>query len=250
MYIALLPKDELAVGDFDAKVIKIFDSDGNYLRQFPSLGGMWGVLYYKERLFVMDCENSEARIFNLEGNYLKSFGRLGHNPGDLNLPRGIAVTHDGNLVIVDQGNHLVQIFDTEGTFIKKINIQFSSPIDVAVDKSGNMIILEYTDHGGQGGNRVVIVSPEGTLIRTFGKKSDDGFCDPQGLCIDALGTIYIADSSHHTIQVFSQEGVFLGKFGGRGVANGQLKEPRGLRFDMKGHLLVADTENKRVQVFI
>lgn len=72
---------------------------------------------------------------------------------------------------------------------------------------------------------------------------------PKGLAVDADGTIYVADSQNHRIQVFDAGGRFLREWGGQGVEAGRFSEPWGVAVSPDGEVAVADTWNHRIQVF-
>jgi glucose/arabinose dehydrogenase len=60
----------------------------------------------------------------------------------------------------------------------------------------------------------------------------------------------VADTANNRIQVFSNNGTFLAKFGRYGEANGTLRSPEGIAVDSSsGNVYVADTANNRIQVF-
>jgi DNA-binding beta-propeller fold protein YncE len=80
---------------------------------------------------------------------------------------------------------------------------------------------------------------------------------PSGLALDAQGTLYVADTRNHRIQLFDGEGQFLATWGGEGPLEGQFnfvwEDPThnlpagGLDFDANGNLIVADMGNVRIQ---
>jgi DNA-binding beta-propeller fold protein YncE len=72
---------------------------------------------------------------------------------------------------------------------------------------------------------------------------------PQGLAVDTVGNVYVADTFNHRIQVFSGEGIFLGQWGGLGTGEGQFNYPQGITVDTMGNVYVADTINNRIKVF-
>lgn len=86
----------------------------------------------------------------------------------------------------------------------------------------------------------------------FGKEgsSDGDLCRPWGVCCSREGNIIVADRSNHRIQIFSQEGKFLSKFGQHGKKDpGYFDRPAGVAVDPLGRIVVTDKDNHRVQVF-
>jgi DNA-binding beta-propeller fold protein YncE len=63
---------------------------------------------------VADTLNHRVQIFDSEGNYKRQFGTEGKEAdGQLNYPAGLASDAHGNLLVVDRTNRL-QVFDHEG----------------------------------------------------------------------------------------------------------------------------------------
>ena len=80
--------------------------------------------------------------------------------------------------------------------------------------------------------------------------SGDGqFATPRSLTVGPDGSIYVADSGNHRIQIFDQEGNFLRKWGSEGAGPGQFNEPWGIAVGQDGTVYVADTWNHRIQAF-
>jgi tripartite motif-containing protein 71 len=75
---------------------------------------------------------------------------------------------------------------------------------------------------------------------------------PSGIAIDpSSGNVYVADTGNNRIQVFSNDGTYVSKWGEyREVSrNGTLKFPQRIALDEQGNVYVADTGNNRIQVF-
>ncbi|CAF5123569.1 unnamed protein product [Rotaria sp. Silwood1] len=74
----------------------------------------------------------------------------------------------------------------------------------------------------------------------------------QGVVVDQLGTVYVADFLNHRIMRWpkgaTQGSVIVGG-NGKGAQSNQLNCPIGLSFDRHGNLYVADLGNYRVQKF-
>ena len=57
------------------------------------------------------------------------------------------------------------------------------------------------------------------------------------------------DGFNDRIQVFSESGVFLGKWGAIGTGRGEFNLTFGLAFDGEERLFVVDAQNNRIQKF-
>ncbi|MCI4433590.1 MAG: SBBP repeat-containing protein, partial [Nitrosopumilus sp.] len=55
--------------------------------------------------------------------------------------------------------------------------------------------------------------------------------NPEGIALDSLGNIYVADTSNNRVQKFNSAGVFQLKFGTSGSGNGQFSSPIGIALD-------------------
>jgi DNA-binding beta-propeller fold protein YncE len=75
---------------------------------------------------------------------------------------------------------------------------------------------------------------------------------PQGVVVDQLGTVYVADFGNDRIMRWMKEAtqgnIIVGE-NGRGKQSNQLNYPIGLSFDRHGNLYVVDNGNDRVQKF-
>ena len=83
-------------------------------------------------------------------------GKEGSGEGLLNNPLGVAVTAKDEVVVADNQNHRVQVFDSNGTFLRSFGRQgknageFENPTGIAIDKDGNILVSEYHNHRVQG----------------------------------------------------------------------------------------------------
>src|SRR5205823_5730761 len=67
------------------------------------------------------------------------------------------------------------------------------------------------------------------------------FDTPDGVAVDALGHVYVADRANNRVQKFSATGRFLAVLGA-----GQLNTPYGVAVDGWGDVYVADTHDNRI----
>ncbi|CAF1542017.1 unnamed protein product [Rotaria magnacalcarata] len=76
---------------------------------------------------------------------------------------------------------------------------------------------------------------------------------PQGLFVDTLGTLYVADTSNNRVMRWNQgdkkQGTVIVGGNDYGAEANQFRNSYGLSFDRHGNLYVADQCNHRVQRF-
>ena len=73
--------------------------------------------------------NSRIAKANKEGNWLASWGEPGNQPGQFNTPHSIAADAHNNIYVADRGNRRIQVFDTEGKFLRQFTIDVPVPAD-------------------------------------------------------------------------------------------------------------------------
>jgi hypothetical protein len=78
--------------------------------------------------------NSRVAKVDRDGNWLKSWGDPGDQSGQFNTPHSIAVDAQGRVYVADRGNRRIQVFDSDGKFVRQITI------DVPVDPSARPAI--------------------------------------------------------------------------------------------------------------
>ena len=153
-------------------------------------------------------------------------GNAGHGPGQFNTPHNIAIDNQGNLYVADRGNARIQVFDTNGEFLRIIKINVPGP-------PGSRLLF---------GNTPPIPPETGTMAPGA----------PWTICITPGSTqyLYSADAFPGRIYKLTLDGKVLGVFGKSGR---QLKEfawPHGLACPSENELCVADNANWRVQKLI
>jgi len=103
--LALDQQGRLYVSDTGGFFVKIFDADGNFVRQIGSIGGEFGQFFRNKgiavdrenRIYVVDAATTVVQIFDFEGRLLTFFGEgKASGEGALYLPAGIALDY-GNV---------------------------------------------------------------------------------------------------------------------------------------------------------
>ena len=147
-----------------------------------------------------------------------SFGKRGLDNGMFQHPHGVAVNDRDKIVIADALNHRVQVFDSNGTFLRSFGHlgenagEFNRPDGLAIDRDGNIFVAD------SGNNRVQIFSREETYLASFGGQGslDNQLSSPHGLSLDSTGNIIVADAGNKLIKIFTPDGRFVMKIGGQG----------------------------------
>jgi sugar lactone lactonase YvrE len=137
--------------------------------------------------------------------------------------------------------------------------RLANPAAIAADAAGNLYIADRTNH------TIRRVSPAGVVTTIAGLAGESGSADgprhmarfntPNGIALDALGNIYVADSLNHTIRKITATGfvsTVAGTPGVEGIADGigsaaQFKRPGGVAFSPSGHLYVLDRDHSRLR---
>jgi DNA-binding beta-propeller fold protein YncE len=73
--------------------------------------------------------NSRVAKVDKNGKWLKSFGEPGDQPGQLNTPHSIAADAQGNVYVANRGNARIEVFDSDGKYLRQIKI--NEPFDYA-----------------------------------------------------------------------------------------------------------------------
>ena len=207
-------------------------------------------------IFVADSLNHRVQVFDNAGTFLRSFGTHGAAPGQFNMPGGVAVGMDENedemVVVTDQGNGRLQLFNVEGTLLRVISRagtadgELLEPTGVVVlPATGEIIVADYQNC------RVQVFDRAGNFVRKFGRpgEGDGEFKHPSGVALSPDGCLVVADYQNDRLQCFDPtSGSFLRTIGRHGNAAGEFERPFDVAIASDGHILATDYENHRVQV--
>ena len=184
-------------------------------------------------------------------------------------PNGIAIDSTGLMYVADFGNHTVRKvtsaavvttfagdpYTTGNTNGTGSGATFNNPSDVALDSTGNIYVADGVS------SRIRKITPA-AVVTTFAG-STSGYLDatgtsaqfnsPNGIAVDSLNNVFVADSSNHRIRKITPAGVvttFAGSTSGYLDATGtsaQLYAPFNLCIDSADNIYVADRLNNRIR---
>jgi streptogramin lyase len=66
--------------------------------------------------------NSRVAKYDKNGDWVKSWGDFGTGPGQFRIPHAIVADRNNNLYVGDRTNRRVQVFDTDGKFLRMFTI--------------------------------------------------------------------------------------------------------------------------------
>jgi sugar lactone lactonase YvrE len=237
-------------------------------------------------LYIADVDNYRVRkvstngiINTFAGNGVEGYsgdGGLATN-ATLATAVGIAVDAIGNVFIAESYNNVIRMVNTIG-IISTIagtdssgkgaigytgdggfatNATLNDPGAVYVDAVGNIFISDY------GNNVIRKVNTSGIITTvagngTYGFSGDGGPATdaqlfyPNGVAVDASGTIFISDIQNKRIRKVNVDGT-ISTIAGNGVEadsgdgglaiNAEIAEPLQLCIDLSGNLYIADLGN-------
>ena len=103
-------------------------------------------------LYVTDTLNSRVQLFDSGGNFVRNFGERGNSWGMFDKPKGVALDSFGNVYVVDSGWSNVQIFNPKGQVLLffggrgPIPGMLKNPTAIAIDKQNRIYVADYLNH--------------------------------------------------------------------------------------------------------
>ena len=179
-----------------------------------------------DNIYVSDgYTNSRVAKFDKRGAWIKSWGSRGsggqhadENPGQFNTPHNIGVDRQNNVYVADRGNRRIQVFDTDGRFLRMIHL------NVPYDKKRHPVL----------GN-LAANPPDETA--------------PWTICITNGATqfLYTTDQEPGRLYKLTLEGKIVGMLGESGRDAKQFNWVHGIACPSDDVLYLADMNNWRVQ---
>ncbi len=232
-------------------------------------------------IYVADSGNHAIRKVTLAGAVTTIAGTLGsYGSADGTAasarffgPEGIAVDVSGNLYVADSANHTVRKITSSGVVTTLAGTpgsagsadgsgaaaRFNYPKALAVDGSGTVYVADTFNQ------TIRKVTSDGTVVTLAGVAGSMGTADgigttarfnyPGGITVDAIGDLYVSDTSNHTIRKVAASGKVSTIAGTPGMAHRQdgtgtnagLFSPAQITVDASGALYVADVGNNAIR---
>jgi streptogramin lyase len=216
-----------------------------------------------QTLFISDTGNHAIRRILPTGQASKVAGLYGvrgsadgaGSTARFNTPLGIAVGSNGDIFVADSVNNTVRkIVGTTVTTIAgtpgrtgsvdgdSVNARFNTPVGLALDPSGNVLVADSMNH------TIRRLSPTGVVTTWAGRAAQSGFANgtgadarfasPWGLTTDSHGNVYVADWGNSAVRKVTSAGVVSSYTVGLG---GTFRTPKGVVLDAAGNMIVTDS---------
>lgn len=192
-------------------------------------------------------KNSRVVKVDKKGYWVRQWGERGTGPGQFLTPHGVVVDAKDNVYVADRGNARVQVFDTNGKFVRQFTLQGQVPYYAWKEGQSNPTPRYITGQApkprGDDPN-VPKAYPDAPPQNLTGAPGA-----PDAICITSgpNQVLYIGDLNPGRIYKVSLEGKVLGMLGEPGNGLGEFRSIHGLTCVGDKTLWVADMGNWRVQ---
>ena len=164
----------------------------------------------QDRVYVYSRSEHPMVVFDRDGNFLTSWG-----DDILKDAHGIFIDADDNIYCVERETHVMHKFTTDGELQMTLGTMdtpgadgepFNLPTDFALGPDGEMFISD-----GYGNARIHKYSPDGELIKSWGKPgTGPGEFDlPHCVRVDPRNRVMVADRENNRIQFFTLDGEYI-----------------------------------------
>ena len=243
------------VADAGNNRVQVVDNTGNFILEFGSRGWRTGEFDHptdialsfqrRYRLYVADTGNNRVQYCNFVD---RIFYPLSESVEDILLdrPKGIGIGRNGEVYVVDTGNHRWVEFNVTGVPVVARGSfgngseQFWDPTDLGVDAHGNVYIVDTGNH------LIKKYDFSGNPINMWGGEGDalGQLREPKCIALDEWNYLYVTDSGNRRIQVFAPDGRSITEFSAP-----TLQEPVGIAVSKTGRVFVSDAEANDIKVF-
>jgi sugar lactone lactonase YvrE len=246
----------------------------------PLRGGVFATFDVTGNIYVTTLYGSVRKI--APNRLISTFAQLGPYSYP-SAPAGVAVDGSGNVFVADDGPNVILRIAPSGAISTLAGADrggvsgcydatgysgslayFASLSGLVLDGNGNVVVTDSAC------NNVRRITPQGEVSTFVGPVNDgtagsigsvDGtgsaarFNQPRGMAIDAVGNLYVADASNHTIRKITPQGAvstLAGLAGSFGTADGvgdqaRFRLPHGVTVDAAGNVYVTDFYTPRVR---
>jgi tripartite motif-containing protein 71 len=242
----------------DLQYVATFSGEGSYrLSKFVRAVAVDGA----GRVYVADASRDRIDVFDSHGLPLRSWGTPGNAAGQFVAPLDVASGPGGQLLVVETFGPRSPMyrFSMRLAYLTTwrrggeviLGHHWFSPSAAAFAPDGSVWVIDQSNElvrhlSATGGFLGVLTGePDGASGRMPGAVTD-GFAEPTGVAVNALGDVLVADTGHDRIEEFSASGRLLASSSGAGPGEMGFRAPLAVAVGPQGTVYVADTGNDRI----
>ena len=229
--------------------VSVFSETSDFLTTFShkSMTHPWDIALHRDNIYVTDAMSNAVFHFKMghQIRHVAKFGSDGSSDKQLNSPRGLTVSTDGDVFVADLNKHRIKILDQSLRFKRHVTHQsMKKPLGVKLT-CDEIYVLCYSSPC------VHVLSHAGEMTRSL-VTSGDGMqvSGADFFCLDAEQNLLISDYGAHDVKIFSKDGTYLHTVGQRGHERGMLLLPVGIALTKDMNLvIVSGNINFGLQIF-
>jgi sugar lactone lactonase YvrE len=162
-----------------------------------------------ENVYVADTGNKRIRVYTSEGEYIRDIGSAGSGLGQIDEPVGLAISPDGKLYVADTWNDRISVFTLDGQPLAEYPASDDRLVNsfrvrgwiadlgnrpyLALDAARDVLYVTDPDAG-----RVLIYDTNGNCLGSFGQASRETVGPNTlnivgGIAVDQQGFVYVSD---------------------------------------------------------
>jgi DNA-binding beta-propeller fold protein YncE len=229
-------------------------SDGNFAGKFSSVHNHLNALdaaYDKrlDRVIMTDLPDGyspEHRITVVDRlgrnipNMPHTFGSFGSEPGQFNVPAGVAVDSQSRIYVADLNNNRIQAFTSQGDYITQFT-GVTRPRGIEVDSTDRIIVADT------GNRRLVILGWNGSALEMGGVISNVNFSSVVDVACGDNDELFTLNAGLNAVACFTSDGTWITNlYKPTDGSSGTLFRPRGIACLPGNQLVVSDSGNNRV----
>lgn len=231
--------------------------------------------------YVSDARNHTVSIITPGGAVTTLAGLAGTSGSDDGIgsaarflqPDGMAVDSAGNVFVADSGNFTIRKITPAGVVTTFAGLarehgsadgtgsaaRFDRPRALVLDAGGNLYVADSDNYTIRKITPAGVVTTLAGVAKSMGNADGPGnvarFNSPQGIALDAVGNLYVADTNASTVRLISPAGNVttlaglaetVGGADGTGSA-ARFNRPRGIAVDAAGTVYIVDLAGHTVR---
>ena len=194
IYVVDITNNTLLKFDKTGKLLKSVGQEGSGEGEFNN---PLGVTVVGDEVIVCDISNHRLQVFTSDLVFVRQFGSLGRGNGWFDGPFDVIHDEDGNLYVTDYGNNRVQVFNTQGEFLRILVAPGRITKPAGISFSRNLVYISERDT-----KAMYVYHKDGDEFEVCSIPYESGHeIGLWGIAVDQDGFIYVCDLDRNQIIV-------------------------------------------------